>query len=126
MIECEIFTKSRLDKIRLTSERYDQLHQLEKNKEELGELKAELDLAFADEQRGVCLPPATWAEYADMFYTSIQVIMQHGREADVLAALDYKINRQLDRMLEAGLVSAEEFERYGGTETEKCSDRWSV
>lgn len=83
--------------IRAISEHYSRENQLEKCKEELGELLAELEHAEIINGKMV-LPGNTWSECADVIIMVSQIAMQHGKEDAVRQQMEYKLERQLRRM----------------------------
>ena len=97
MIEIIETEPTLLDKIRQISEHYSPEHQLKKAKEELRELLAELEAAQIINGR-IILPGNTWSENADAMIMCIQLAMQHKKEKNVLDQMEYKVNRQLQRI----------------------------
>lgn len=100
-----------LEKIRLISQTYSKKQQWEKAREEIGELLQELESGsnpFGYEEL-VYLPDNTWSETADNFIMLIQLIMQHGAGDKVWKQVQYKVDRQLSRMHQDGLISDEEY-----------------
>ena len=97
MIEIIETEPTLLEKIRKISEHYSPEHQLEKAKEELRELLAELEAAQIINGR-IILPGNTWSEDADAMIMEIQLAMQHGKEEKVLEQMRYKVDRQLRRI----------------------------
>lgn len=85
--------------IRAISEHYSRENQLEKCKEELGELLAELEHAEIINGKMV-LPGNTWSECADVIIMVSQIAMQHGKEDAVKEQMEYKLERQLKRIEE--------------------------
>lgn len=103
MIEIIDTEPTLLEKIRQISEHYNPEHQIEKAKEELKELLAELEAA--EIINGKLVPPDnTWGEAADVMIMTIQLAMQHNKEDKVRKQMEYKVNRQLRRMSEEGEV----------------------
>lgn len=86
-----------VEKIRKISEHYSPEHQLEKAKEELRELLAELEAAQIINGR-IVLPGNTWSEVADVNIMNIQLAMQHGKENNVTNQIEYKVDRQIRRI----------------------------
>ena len=86
-----------VEKIRKISEHYSTEHQLEKAKEELRELLAELEAAQIINGK-IILPGNTWSEVGDVNIMNIQLAMQHGKEEKVLEQMRYKVDRQLRRI----------------------------
>lgn len=97
MIEILSTEPTLMDKIRQIAEHYSPEHQLEKAKEECRELLAELESAQIINGK-IVLPGNTWSEVADVMIMCIQLIMQHGNEGAVKAQMEYKVNRQLERI----------------------------
>lgn len=85
--------------IRAISEHYSRENQLEKCKEELGELLAELEHVEIINGKMV-LPGNTWSECADVIIMVSQIAMQHEKEDVVKEQMEYKLERQLGRMEE--------------------------
>lgn len=85
--------------IRAISEYYSRENQLEKCKEELGELLLELEHAEIINGKMV-LSGNTWSECADVIIMVSQIAMQHGKEDAVKEQMEYKLERQLKRMEE--------------------------
>ncbi len=85
--------------IRAISEHYSRENQLEKCKEELGELLAELEHAESINGK-IVLPGNTWSECADVIIMVTQIIMQHEKEDAVRQQMEYKLERQLERIEE--------------------------
>ena len=85
--------------IRAISEHYSRENQLEKCKEELKELLAELEHAEIINGKMV-LPGNTWSECADVIIMVSQIAMQHGKEDAVKEQMEYKLERQLKRIEE--------------------------
>lgn len=97
MIEIIETEATLLEKIRMIAEYYSPEHQIEKAKEELRELLAELEAAQIINGR-IILPGNTWSEDADAMIMEIQLAMQHGKEEKVLEQMRYKVDRQLRRI----------------------------
>ena len=97
MIEIIEIEATLLEKIRMIAEYYSPEHQLEKAKEELRELLAELEAAQIINGE-IILPGKTWSEVGDVNIMNIQLAMQHGKEDKVLEQMRYKVDRQLRRM----------------------------
>lgn len=97
MIEIIEAEPTLLDKIRGISEYYSPEHQLKKAKEEVRELLAELEAAQIINGK-IILPGNTWSEVADVMIMCSQLAMQHGKEDIVREQMEYKVNRQLERM----------------------------
>lgn len=97
MIEIISTEPSLLDKIRQISEYYDKYTQTRKAREECQELMDELfELKIIN---GIyVLPDNTWSEVADVMIMCIQLTMQHGKEDIVREQMEYKVNRQLERI----------------------------
>lgn len=101
MIEIISTELSLLDKIRKISEHYDKYTQIRKAREECKELLDELfELKIINGNH--VLPDNTWSEVADVMIMCIQLAMQHGKEDIVREQMEYKVNRQLDRMRKEG------------------------
>ena len=97
MIEIVNMEPSVMDKIRQISEHYDKYTQIRKAQEECQELLDELYSAvYINEQ--ITLPDNAWSEVADVIIMCIQLTMQHGKEDAVKAQMEYKVNRQLERI----------------------------
>lgn len=99
MIEIISTEPTLLEKIRQISEHYSPEQQIEKAKEELIELLAELEAAEIINGKLV-LPDNTWSEAADVMIMNIQLAMQHRKEDKVRKQIEYKVNRQLRRISE--------------------------
>lgn len=88
--------------IRFLATHYSQKSQWEKSIEEVEELLRELYMAAnpfeADDM--VYLSPNTWSEVADVIIMCAQLAMQHGKEAEVRKQIEYKLDRQLNRIEE--------------------------
>lgn len=97
MIEIISMEPSLLDKIRQISEHYDKYTQIRKAREECQELLDELYNAVYINGR-ITLPDNTWSEVADVMIMCIQLTMQHEKEDIVREQMEYKANRQLERM----------------------------
>ena len=97
MIEIIETEPTLLEKIRKISEHYSPKHQLEKAKEELRELLAELEAAQIINGE-IILPGNTWSEVGDVNIMNIQLAMQHEKEDKVLEQMRYKVDRQLRRI----------------------------
>ena len=85
--------------IRAISEHYSRENQLEKCKEELKELLAELEHAEIINGK-IVLPGNTWSECADVIIMVSQIAMQNGKEDAVKEQIEYKLERQLKRIEE--------------------------
>lgn len=83
--------------IRAISEHYSRENQLEKCKEELKELLAELEHAESINGK-IVLSGNTWSECADVIIMVSQIAMQHGKEDAVREQMKYKLERQLRRI----------------------------
>lgn len=116
MIEIEYIEPTTLDKIRLISEKYSKKHQWEKTIEEVEELLEELESASNPFGYEDCVYPGwnAWSETADVLIMLVQMIMQHKTANRVMREAEYKVNRQIERMREEGLLSVEEYARYSG------------
>lgn len=75
---------------------YSKFVELSKLKEELNELELETNIATR------CVPTKPpenmWSEMADVINCIIHVAMQWDKVDDVLAEIDRKLNRQMERM----------------------------
>ena len=101
MIEIISTEPSLLDKIRQISEYYDKYTQIRKSQEECQELLDELyNAVYINDQ--ITLPDNAWSEIADVMIMCIQLAMQHDKEDAVKAQMEYKVNRQLERMRKEG------------------------
>lgn len=97
MIEIISMEPSLMEKIRQISEHYSKYAQILKAKEECQELLNELfELKIIN--GNYVLPDNTWSEVADVMIMCIQLIMQHGKKDTVKAQMEYKVNRQLERI----------------------------
>lgn len=101
MIEIISTELSLLDKIRQISDHYDKYTQTRKAREECQELMDELFKPKIINGNYV-LPDNAWSEVADVMIMCIQLAMQHGKEDIVREQMEYKVNRQLDRMRKDG------------------------
>lgn len=130
MIEITYAEPTLIDKIRLISEKYSKKHQREKTLEEIDEYREELKEAIKnlnkleksiesasnpfDDEQLVYMPDNTWSEAMDVMIMIIQQIMQHNKGNKARAEAERKVNRQIERMREEGLLSVEEYARYSG------------
>ena len=97
MIEIVSMEPTLLDKIRQISEHYSKYQQILKSREECNELLDELyNLVIINDKH--VLPDNTWSEVADVMIMCIQLAMQHDKEDAVKAKMEYKVNRQLERI----------------------------
>lgn len=97
MIEIISTEPSLLDKIRQISEHYDKYTQIRKAREECQELLDELfELKIINGNH--VLPDNTWSEVADVIIMCIQLTMQHEKEDIVREQMEYKVNRQMERI----------------------------
>lgn len=87
-----------IEKIRKISERYSKRNQLEKSLEELQELRSELLTAEIYDDDFVTLTDNTMSECADVIIMCIQLAMQHGKEKELTEQIEYKVNRQIEKM----------------------------
>lgn len=101
MIEIISMEPSLLDKIRKISEHYDKYTQIRKAQEECQELLDELYNAVYINDK-ITLPDNAWSEVADVMIMCTQLAMQHDKEDAVKAQMEYKVNRQLERMRKEG------------------------
>lgn len=92
--------QSLADQIFIISQHYSQRNQLEKAKEELHELLAELDAANIPnrKQDNVILPGNTWSEIADVVIMCFQLGYQHDAISKIFQQIEYKLERQFRRM----------------------------
>ena len=91
-------------KIEYLAKHYSKKHQIEKCKEELKELLAELDNAI--EINGeIVLPENTWSEIADVNIMTAQLMIQHHRKDTVIEQMRYKLDRQIERIRSERRVS---------------------
>lgn len=97
MIEIISTELSLLDKIRKISEHYDKYTQIRKAQEECQELMNELYNAVYINDK-ITLPDNTWSEVAGVMIMCIQLAMQHSKEDIVREQMEYKVNRQLERI----------------------------
>ena len=101
MIEIVSMEPTLLDKIRQISEHYDKYTQIRKSQEECQELLDELyNVVYINDK--ITLPDNAWSEVADVIIMCIQLTMQHGKEDIVREQMEYKVNRQLERMRKDG------------------------
>ena len=114
MIEIEYVEPTLLDSIRVIAERYTKRNQWKKAIEETKELLDELEAAENpnESEDVVVLPGNTWSEAADQLVVLIELMMQHRTAEVVRNAVTYKVSRQLERMLNEGLITAEEYKKY--------------
>ena len=92
------------EKIEYLAKHYSKKNQIEKCKEELKELLAELDNAI--EINGeIVLPENTWSEIADVNIMTAQLMIQHNRKYTVIVQIKYKLNRQIERIRSERRVS---------------------
>mgnify|MGYP005762771641 CR=1 FL=1 len=101
MIEILSTEPTLMDKIRQISEHYSKYQQILKSREECNELLDELYNLVIINGKHV-LPDNTWSEVADVMIMCIQLTMQHGKENIVREQMEYKVNRQLERMRKEG------------------------
>lgn len=97
MIDIISMEPSLLDKIRQISEHYDKYTQIRKAQEECQELLDEIYNAVYINDK-ITLPDNAWSEVADVMIMCIQLAMQHEKEDIVREQMEYKVNRQLERM----------------------------
>lgn len=97
MIEILSTEPTLMDKIRQISEHYDKYTQIRKAREECQELLDELYNAVYINDK-ITLPDNAWSEVADVMIMCIQLTMQHGKEDIVREQMEYKVNRQLERI----------------------------
>lgn len=98
--EYKILDETSLEKIRTLSVYYSKRSQLSKAKEELRELLDELEKAPNpfDFEDLVFITDNTWSEVADVFIMLMQLIMQHESAEKVSEEINYKLNRQFNRI----------------------------
>lgn len=84
------------DKIRMIAEYYSKDSQSKKLLEEMVELAVEINFGLFE--NGGNLPDNTWSEVADVMIMCMQLAMQHDKEDAVKAQMEYKVNRQLERI----------------------------
>ena len=91
-------------KIRKISEHYSKKNQWKQTISEVKKLLEELNNAANpfDYEDLVYLPDNTWSEIADVIIMGAQLAMQHGKEDQVRQQLEYKVNRQLERIKKEG------------------------
>ncbi len=89
-----------LDRISTISEHYSKKSQREKAIEEVDELMEELDHAAnpMGYEDLVFLPDNTWSEIADVINICTQLAMQHGKMDVLQKQLEFKVERQLERI----------------------------
>ena len=116
MIEIEYTEPTLIDKIRLISEKYSKKHQWKKTREEAEELLEELETTSNPYGYEDCVYPGwnMWSETADVLIMLTQMIMQHNAASRVMREVEYKTDRQIERMREEGLLSVEDYARYSG------------
>lgn len=88
-------------KIAVISEHYSKRCQIEKTKEELNELLDELNAGMKINEH-IVLPDNTWSEVADVIIMCAQIAMQHGKTDKVRQEIEYKVDRQIERMRNDG------------------------
>ena len=88
------------EKIHTLANHYSKKSQYEKTREEAEELLAELRAASNPFGFEDCVYFAnnTWSEIADVIIMCAQLVMQHGKEDAVREQMEYKLERQLERM----------------------------
>ena len=96
----EVIMETMRDRIRKISRYYSKKNQLRQAIQEIDELRIELKSAgnpFGYEDL-VSLPDNTWSECADVIIMIAQLAMQHGKEEEVQRQIEYKVDRQLNRI----------------------------
>lgn len=96
MIEIMSTEPTLWDKIRMIAEYYSKDSQSKKLLEEMVELAVEIN--FGIFENGGNLPDNTWSEVADVIIMCAQITMQHEKEDIVRKQMEYKVNRQLERI----------------------------
>lgn len=101
----DLSMKNTEDNIRKISEYYDKKTQWHKTMEELEELQDELCSAANPFSLPymVNMTDNTWSECADVIIMIAQLAMQHGKEDKVREQIEFKVNRQLERISEENL-----------------------
>lgn len=84
------------DKIRMIAEYYSKDSQSKKLLEEMVELAVEINFGLFE--NGGNLPDNAWSEVADVMIMCTQIAMQHDKEEKVREQVEYKVNRQLERI----------------------------
>lgn len=92
------------EKIEYLAKHYSKKNQIEKCKEELKELLAELDNAIEINSE-IVLPENTWSEVADVNIMTAQLMIQHHRKDTVIEQMRYKLDRQIERIRSERRVS---------------------
>ena len=105
MIEIEYAEPTLIDKIRLISRSIARNISGQKAIEEVHELLRELILTSGASEN-------LWLEMVDVAVMSIQIAMQHNAMDKLGIGMEYKVSRQLKRMLEEGLITTEEYEKH--------------
>lgn len=104
MIEVITETPITTEKIKVISDFYSKKNQWKKAIEEAEELLAELEMAsnpFGYEDL-VFFSSNMWSEVADVLIMLTQLIIQHDKAENVRKAVDFKLDRQLERMEKEG------------------------
>ena len=87
-------------KIEYLANHYSKKEQYEKAIEEVTELKDELYKGSnpLGDSNMVYLTDNTWSECADVIIMIAQLAIQHGKEDEIKSQMEYKLNRQLNRI----------------------------
>ncbi len=106
MIEIVSREPSIEEKIHTLADHYSKRSQWMKTKEEAEELLEELYMAAnpMDDENMVNLSGNFWSEAADVIIMITQMVMQHGKEEEILRQINFKVERQLKRMEEEKLL----------------------
>ena len=99
--------KTLKEKITAISEHYSKECQIKKTQEELCELFTEISAGMIINDR-IVLPDNTWSEVADVIIMCAQIAMQHGKTDKVRQEIEYKVDRQIERMRTFDFVIEEE------------------
>ena len=87
-------------KIEYLANHYSKKEQYEKAIEEVAELGDELHRGSnpLGDQDMVYLTDNTWSECADVIIMIAQLAIQHGKEDEIKSQMEYKLDRQLNRI----------------------------
>ena len=87
-------------KIEYLANHYSKKEQYEKAIEEVTELEDELYKGSnpLGDSNMVYLTDNTWSECADVIIMIAQLAIQHGKEDEIKSQMEYKLNRQLNRI----------------------------
>ena len=96
MIEFMSRERTYWDTIGMIAEYYSKDSQSKKLLEEMVELGVEINFGLFE--NGGNLPDNTWSEVADVIIMCAQITMQHEKEDKVREQMEYKVNRQLERI----------------------------